>query len=114
MAYIFFCLSKLFDLNENKQKATEPAISIMVYLKKMKGTLMDKKRKKKTPILPSKWEFASNVSQDSSLQKSVISTFSQCSQQKFLIHNAWIPSKKKKKKITKTQTFLNSKITKFL
>lgn len=45
MAYIFFCLSKLFDLNENKQKATEPAISIMVYLKKMKGTLMDKKRK---------------------------------------------------------------------
>lgn len=109
MAYIFFCLSKLFDLNENKQKATEPAISIMVYLKKMKGTLMDKKRKKKTPILPSKWEFASNVSQDSSLQKSVISTFSQCSQQKFLIHNAWIPSKKKKKKSQKHKLFLIQK-----
>lgn len=61
-------------------------------------------------------EFAVNVSQDSSLRKSVISTFSQCSQQKFLIHNAWIPLKKekKRKKITKTQTFFYSKITKFL
>lgn len=61
-----------------------------------------------------KTEFADDVSQDSSLQKSVISTFSQCSQQKFLIHNAWIPSKRKKqKKLTKTQTFFYSKL-KFL
>lgn len=58
-------------------------------------------------------EFANNVSQDSFLQKSVISTFSQCSQQKFLIHNAWIPSKRKKKKNHKNTNFFYSKI-KFL
>lgn len=34
-------------MKTNKQKATEPAISIVVYLKKMKGTLMGKKKKKK-------------------------------------------------------------------
>lgn len=78
----------------------------------MKGTLMGKKKEKgkKTPILPSKWEFASKVNQDSSLQKPVISTFSQCSQQKFPIHNAWIPSKKeKKKKNHKNKLFLIQK-----
>lgn len=30
-------------------------------------------------------------------KRPVIFTFSQCSQQKFLIHNAWIPLKKRKK-----------------
>lgn len=52
-------------------------------------------------------EFANNVSQDSSLQNSVISTFSQCSQQKFLIHNAWIPSEKKKEKRKKNHKNTN-------
>lgn len=48
-------------------------------------------------------------------KKSVVFTFSQCSQQKFLIHDAWIPLKKKKrklKKITKINFFLfkNNKV----
>lgn len=60
-------------------------------------TRQKKKKKSKNSYTALKMEFAINVSQDSSLQKSVISTFSQCSQQKFLIHNAWIPLKKEKK-----------------
>lgn len=72
-----------------------------------------KGKKTKNSYTALKMEFAINVSQDSSLQKSMISTFSQCSQQKFLIHSAW-NSFGKKKKITKTQTFFYSKITKFL
>lgn len=56
-----------------------------------------KGKKTKNSYTALKMEFAINVSQDSSLQKSMISTFSQCSQQKFLIHSAWNSFEKKKK-----------------
>ena len=88
----------------------------------MRGTLMDKKKKgkhgkkksKNNSYTALKMEFANNVSQDSSLQKSVISTFSQCSQQKFLIHmHGFLLKEKKKKKNHKNTNFFYSKI-KFL
>jgi hypothetical protein len=48
MVEILF-LSKLFDPSLKKKKsATEPAISIMVYFLKIKGTLMDTHNKSQT------------------------------------------------------------------
>lgn len=69
-----------------------------------------KGKKTKNSYTALKMEFAINVSQDSSLQKSMISTFSQCSQQKFLIHSAWNSfGKKKKKKSQKHKLFFIQK-----
>lgn len=71
-----------------------------------------KGKKTKNSYTALKMEFAINVSQDSSLQKSMISTFSQCSQQKFLIHSAWNSFGKKKKNHKNTNFFLfkNNKV----
>lgn len=68
-----------------------------------------KGKKTKNSYTALKMEFAINVSQDSSLQKSMISTFSQCSQQKFLIHSAWNSFGKKKKKSQKHKLFFIQK-----
>ena len=74
------------------------------------------KKKKKTPILPSKWSLQLTSVRIHLCKNPNDFHIQPCSQQKFLIHNAWnsFEKRKRKKKITKTQTFFYSKITKFL